>query len=159
MHRAELKTSHLACDKLLIIKNLLSLRDRLVKSKKALSVANAELKTFAKPSVTNSIDSYTQQSLEPIKETITCIESEIRKLIKEDEAFEAQFQLLISVKGVGLVIAAALLVYTRAFKAFDNSRKFATYIGLAPFGKSSGNSTHVPPKVSHLAHKQLKGLN
>lgn len=158
LHRAELKASHLACDKLLTIKNLLSLRDRLMKSKKALSVANAELKTFAKPSVTNSIDTYTQQTLEPIKETIKCIESEIRNLIKEDEALDTQFLLLISVKGVGLVIAAALLVYTRAFKAFDNSRKFATYIGLAPFAKSSGSSTYVPPKVSHLAHKHLKGL-
>lgn len=158
LHRAELKPTRLASDKLLIIKNLLRLRDRLVKSKKGLTVACAELKAFAKPTLCDPVSEYTQQSLEPIEETIDAIESKIRSLIEEDEDLAAQFKLLLSVKGVGLVIAAALLVYTAAFKAFDNSRKFATYIGLAPFGQSSGSSFDAPPKVSHLAHKRLKGL-
>ena len=50
-----------------------------------------------------------------------------------------------------------MIVYTAGFTAFKNSRQFATYIGLAPFGQSSGTSVKVPAKVSHLAHKKLKG--
>lgn len=62
-----------------------------------------------------------------------------------------------SVKGVNLIIATALLVFTVGFKAFPDARKFAVYIGLVPFSWKSGKNLNTPDKVSHLAHKTIKG--
>ena len=158
LFREELKLSELPSDRLLKIKNLLSLRHRLVNSKKGLTVAAKELKTFAQPAVSRQVSQFTEQITQPMSKTVKALENQILLLIEQDEQLNRHFELVTSVKGVGLIIASALLVYTAGFTAFEDSRKFATYIGLSPFGKTSGTSINVPAKVSHLAHKKLKGM-
>jgi len=158
LHREELICSTLPSDRLLKIKSLLSLRKRLVDSKKGLSVAEKELKAFAPLSVSKMVTRQTKNTIKPIKSSILAIEKEVTRLVREEPELNRIFDLVLSVKGVGLIIAAHLLVYTVGFTAFDKSRNFATYIGIAPFGKSSGTSVKAPDKVSHLANKKLKGL-
>ncbi|MEL6864006.1 MAG: transposase, partial [Bacteroidota bacterium] len=68
------------------------------------------------------------------------------------------FDLVTSVKGVGLIIALNMMVHSNCFKAFDSSRQFACYIGIAPFHKQSGSSLNISAKVSHLGQKKLKAL-
>jgi transposase len=62
-----------------------------------------------------------------------------------------------SVKGVGPVIAAFMLVTTNNFISFENGRKYACYCGIAPFDNASGKYQG-KTKVSHLANKRVKGL-
>jgi len=157
LHAHELKLTTLLGDKLLIIKNLLSLRDRLVKSSKGLRVAANELKAFVDPVLSEQVLNFTRPNVELSETTKKGIEKQILQIIRSDDELNRLYDLVTSVKGVNIIIGSAMLVYTAGFTAFDNARQFAAYIGIAPFSKSSGSSVHVPAKVSHLAHKRLKG--
>ena len=62
-------------------------------------------------------------------------------------------------KGVSFVNAVALIVYTLNFRKFGHdTRRIATYRGVAPFGRDSGTTLHTTPRVSHYADKYLKPL-
>jgi len=85
-------------------------------------------------------------------------EQEIQASIQASESLNRLFKLVVSVKGIGLIIGAHLLVCTNGFTAFENARQFACYIGIAPFGHTSGSSIKKPDQVSHLANKKMKTL-
>jgi len=157
LYQQELKPSSLPSDNLLIIKNLLSLRGRLVKSQKGLTTASNEIKKFVSPQLSHDVVKYSKQNLKQIQKTISQLEQRIIQIIRKDDELHRLYQLVTSVKGVGIIIGASLLVYTAGFTAFKSSRQFATYIGLAPFARQSGTSLITPGRVSYLAHKKLKG--
>ncbi|MFC2112889.1 transposase, partial [Bacteroidota bacterium] len=85
------------------------------------------------------------------------IDDQIKDLIKSDDSLKKNFDLATSVKGIGLVIAAFMLVTTNNFTSFEDGRKYACYSGIAPFESSSGNFQG-KAKVSHLANKRVKAL-
>jgi len=156
--RDELKISQLPSNKLLTIKNLLKLRKRLVKYKTGMTVAAKELKGFAPKATSMDVVGYTKVYIRDSRQMIKDIEKEVKRLIDEDTELKRLYDLVTSVKGVGFVIASTMIVYTHGFTAFDNGRQFATYIGIAPFSRTSGTSLNAPAKVSHLANKMLKGI-
>jgi transposase len=78
--------------------------------------------------------------------------------IKSDDSLQENYHLVSSVKGVALINTVAILVATQNFTRFENSRQFACYAGMAPFGKQSGTSIHSKPRVSCLANKKIKVL-
>lgn len=158
LHRTELQASELATDNLLKIKSLLSFRRRLVENNKSLKTAAGELKSFSERAIHQHVSQYSKKAIAENKKLIRKVEAEIRVVIKSDDELQRLFDLVTSIKGVALIIGAHLLVFTNGFKSFTSARKFASYIGIAPFGKTSGDSVYVPPKVSHLAHKKLKGV-
>mgnify|MGYP001798048809 CR=1 FL=1 len=157
MHHDELELSEIISDKLLILKNLLSLRKRLVKSRAALNTASKELQAFEKKVITQQVVPISQKQAKQLHQSIKQIEKRMLQLIRSDEELDRLYDLVTSVKGANLIIATALLVFTVGFKAFTDPRKFAVYIGLVPFEWKSGESLNVPAKVSHLAHKTIKG--
>lgn len=96
---------------------------------------------------------------EAYRKEITSIEKEIRELINSSKELKQTFLILTSMKGIALVNATALIVYTANFKKFDyDARRIAFFWGVAPFGQASGTSLHVTPHVSHYADKYLKSL-
>lgn len=158
LFRDELEAYILPNDNLLAIKGLLSLRNRLVNVNKGMMVAAKELKAFAKPAIHQQIVKHSKETIQCNKQTIKKVEIQIRAHIQQDDELQKLFDLITSVKGVALIIGAYLLVFTNGFKSFSNAKQFACYIGIVPFEKSSGTSVFVPAKVSHLAHKKLKGV-
>ena len=60
--------------------------------------------------------------------------------ISQDQELKQKYDLMLSVKGVGKVLAAMLLVYTHGFNRLTDSRKLACYSGVAPFVYESGTS-------------------
>ena len=62
------------------------------------------------------------------------------------------------VPGVGEQTAIYLIIATKGFKAFNSSRKFACYAGVAPFEYTSGSSVRGRTKVNHMADKKMKSL-
>lgn len=156
LYRDELRPSRLPSQQLLKIKRLLSLRRRLVKAHGGFKVAANELAAFATD--TSRITCLSDQTCKHLDGQIKQVDKRIRALIQECETLNTLFELIVSVKGVGLIIAAHLLVYTNGFTAFQTARQFACYIGIAPFQHSSGTSVKKPDRVSHLANKKLKTL-
>lgn len=154
----ELAHSKVPSDKLLKIKALLSLRGQLVKNNTALKSRIKELKFAADKVCFGLAAKLSKKTLKANNETIKEIEKQVVKVIQNDEELSRFYSLLLSVKGVGIVIAAHLLVYTVGFTAFKTSRQFACYVGFAPFAQTSGTSIAKPARVSHMANKKLKGL-
>ena len=89
---------------------------------------------------------------------ITASEKEMLQIVKQDDELKKLYVLVSSVKGVGFVITMTLLVYTNCFKAFDNARKFACYIAIAPFSKRSGTSLNTSAKVGKMGCAKIKAL-
>ena len=143
---------------LLKIKHLLGLRRRLKKARTGIRVAAQELKAFSDKAVHDQVVEMSSQTVDHIKDQIKVVRKDIREAIKSNPELHRLYKLVTSVIGVNLIIGTHLLVYTNAFRSFTDARKFACYIGLAPFGQTSGTSIHVPDKVSHLANKRLKAL-
>jgi transposase len=91
-------------------------------------------------------------------EEIRIAEGDIKAHIKAHTELQNTFNLLVSIKGVGPVIAAYMIGNTHNFKRFRNARKFNCYAGIAPFGHQSGTSLKGRARVSHLANKDAKTL-
>lgn len=99
-----------------------------------------------------------EKQLKLVKEQVEQTEKQIEAAIKEDEQLQKSLRLLCSIPGIGLVTAVALILVTNNFTAFSDSRKFASYCGVAPFEHTSGSSIQGKTKTSHLANKRIKSL-
>jgi transposase len=143
---------------ILQIKQLLTYREQLVRIRTSLKNSIKSHLQYEqitkKDTVTKDISDQINQYNQRIKQ----IEKEITELIESDQQLIKNFKLATSVKGIGLVIAAFMLVTTNNFSSFENGRKYACYIGLAPFEHNSGTSIKGKTSTSHLANKTLKTL-
>jgi transposase len=143
---------------LIKLKLLLGQRSLLVKTKAAFQVALKEPSSFIDKDLLKEINHQNKQLVANLKTRVEQIEKQIAALIESNSQMKQVYDLLISVPGIGPQIAAYLLVYTRCFTLFDNSRKFACYAGIAPFEYQSGISIKGKSRVSHLANKRMKSL-
>lgn len=71
--------------------------------------------------------------LKTLNDALKGIDNEIDMYIKEDADINKNFSLLTSIPGIGRVVALETIVLTENFMAIDNPRKYACYIGVAPF--------------------------
>lgn len=158
LRRDELKTSDLACEELMAVKNLLSYRTRLLKCKNGLDIAAGELKSFAPAAQRRLVFDDTKQLTNNIQKRIKKVEKEILAILKAHEELWRLYGLVTSVRGVGIILGSTFLVHTNGFKNFKNARKFASYCCVAPFEESSGSSIKKKAKVSPLGNRKVKAL-
>jgi transposase len=57
----------------------------------------------------------------------------IKAVIESDEAVKINYQLLTGIKCLRPLLAANMIAYTHNFTRFSIWRKFASYVGTAPF--------------------------
>ena len=81
-----------------------------------------------------------KNEVENLKDNIKQTDAEMKAIIDTDPAIKRNYELLISIVGVGLVVAVTTIVLTENFKTFTNPRKYASYIAIAPFPHKSGTS-------------------
>jgi transposase len=90
---------------------------------------------------------------------IKAIEAQMKEIIASDAELQRNYDILTSMKGLALINAVALIVYTNNFKRFDfDARKICSFWGVAPFANQSGTSLNSTPHVSGYADKYLKSL-
>jgi len=158
LHRHELMPTQLPSASLLKLKNLFAFRERLVKNQTSLKQTIQDLKDTAHLVDNKFIIKQSEKQLKLIKQQIEQTEKQIEAAIKEDDQLQNSLRLLCSIPGIGLITAVALILATNNFTAFDDSRKFASYCGVAPFEHTSGTSIRGKTKTSHLANKRIKAL-
>lgn len=156
--KMKLKPFILPAKILIQIKQLLTYRDQLVRIRTSLKNSLKSHQQYQQVSDLQFVVQDIQQQLEQQAERIGQVEKQIKEIIESEEGLKGNFTLATSVKGIGFVIAAFMLVTTNNFTSFDNGRKYACYIGTAPFGSTSGTSIKAKPRVSHLANKRMKTL-
>ncbi len=91
-----------------------------------------------------------------LTEQIRLTDREIQGIIENDPALSRNYDLLRSIKGVGLVVAVETIILTENFTSITNPRKYACYIGIAPAKKESGVSVRGGEHVSRKGFTQVK---
>ena len=99
-----------------------------------------------------------QTLMDDLEKAIQAITYEMDEVIASCPVLCRQRELLMSIDGVGRVVATNMIITTEAFTRFDDPRKFNCYAGVAPFSYSSGSSQHSKARVSHRADKVMKRL-
>lgn len=140
------------------LKLLVSHRNRLLRQKTRLAASIAETEQLKRFMDVTFVLASLRQQLSFIKEHVRKCTQAIDQLIRQHQALNHQANLLYSVPGVGRIIAAHMLAFTAGFTKFDTWRKFACYVGTAPFPYQSGTSVKRRTKVSAMANRKLKAL-
>lgn len=142
------------------LKTLFTQRRLMVKQKSDLQRRNKELTALYKdnPLLKKMLDS-DKRIINVIDKEIEKIEAQMKSIIGSDPEVNKVYTILTSMKGIALVNAVALIVYTHNFKRFDyDARRICSYWGIAPFANQSGTSINGKPHVSHFADHYLKSL-
>jgi transposase len=96
-----------------------------------------------------------QTMVEQIAKHIKAIDQEIRRLIESDPTFKQTLLLLLSVPGIGLQLAAHLLIVMQ--ETLD-PRALAAFIGICPIKHESGTSVFSTPTSRHYGPPVLRKL-
>jgi transposase len=143
---------------LLQINDLLTLRDRLVESRKSLKQPIKEFDDAGFKDTAKLIESRCSITLSALNKEIEQIEKELDKIIRKDSNLKKLYKLVTSVPGIGKITALTLLYFTNEFKLYVNANQLACYCGVAPFEHKSGTSVKGRSRVSPFANKRLKKL-
>jgi transposase len=146
------------------LKVLLTTREQLVAQ--ATAHRNALTALRRKPVRTALAEQVHQQLIVQLRQQVKTLEAEIRRLIKQEPPFSQLLTLLLSIPGVGLLLAAHILVLTQfASQPFD-AKHLAAHLGLCPYQRRSGASLRrrarsrgygpgQPRKLLHLAARSV----
>lgn len=136
------------------LKTWLSLRVKLVRERAGYLSRIKEMKTAG-----------CNIGMDQQKKVMACLDQQIKKTdadikahIHANKEIQKTHDLLMSVKGVGAIVAAYMICSTHNFTRFNDARKFNCYAGIAPFTHQSGTSIKGKARVSHLANKDIKVL-
>jgi transposase len=115
-------------------------------------VAMIEEGTTAPPQALVALQSLVS-TLNALNERIDTLDAEIAMRAKEDEVARR----LMSVPGIGPVIATAIVALAPAASAFDNGRHFAAWLGLVPRQHSSGGKERLG-RTTKMGERTLRRL-
>lgn len=156
--RDELMPSILPPATIIQIKHLLSLRDKLVKHRRAYQNGIKDIKDFFNDGDTSLFIETQKRLIVQLNKEIAGIEAKIESILSDDTQLKENYKLIKSVPGVGKIVAYYLIAYTHNFTKFNDARKFACYCGIAPFEYRSGTSIKGRTKLNPMANKMIKAL-
>ena len=139
------------------VKRLVLRRDLLVNYLKALKASYKATILMSDENLIPLFDSHQQELVAIYKKQIKELEKQIKIEISKDPVVKQNDELAQSVIGIGPIISAFLIAYTNNYNYINDGRKFASYVGIAPFENSSGLYKG-KSKTSNLANKKLKSL-
>lgn len=148
-----------ALDKqLLHLKDFVSTRTKLLKQIMSIKVSVNELEGINEKLHQILIEKSLKSAIDGIAKSIKSIEEQIKKIIAGNEAFKRNYDLLISIPGIGHITAVYLIGCTANFAGNPSGKQLACYAGVAPFEHSSGISVKGKTRVHRMANKDLKKL-
>ena len=139
------------------LKVIFSHRERLLKIKHLLTVANNEITVFTSKDACKEMSSDSQALLAIINARIEKVERLMLNILLSDRETKQIYQLITSVPGVGLITGVYLIVVTQNFTILNNSRKLSRYGGMSPEKNESGVVKR-RERVSPIGNKKLKSL-
>lgn len=157
-HSDELKATPALDKELLRLKDLAHARKRLDKQINSIKVYLQELKSGKDADLDAIMEQAHKAALQGLEASLEMVEKKIREIVSGNESLQSNYELLLSVPGIGPVIAVYLLCCTVNFAANRTGKQLASYAGVAPFEQSSGKSVKSRNKVHKMANKELKGI-
>lgn len=141
------------------LKVLVKKRDILEKCRRMMNNAISEdRELYAADAAVQEFYERIQEITATIKELEKDIQNRMDAMAKADEEISTNYSIVCSFKGISVINAVAMLVYTDNFRKYPTANKMATAWGVAPFGCSSGTSIHKPSRVSHMCNHWLNAM-
>jgi len=158
MRKENLKHTKLPSEELIKIQNLLAMRERMVRQKAGYQASLGEYKRVLVQQQQKDLFLLLNNMISALKKQILKADKILIEIIQSNKKLMNTYTLLTSIKGIGVILAANIMVTTICFTKFNDSRKYACYCGTAPFKYSSGTSIKGRTKVSQMANKKMKAL-
>jgi transposase len=140
------------------LKTLTALRSRLINAIKQLKSSLKEGEPFFDKGLQKKMQQCCQHSLKALDQDLVRVNKQLDQIIASDEELNRLFNLITSIEGIGAVTAREVLITTNEFKNIKEPKRYACYVGVAPFHHRSGTSVRGKTRVSHLANKDVKTL-
>lgn len=140
------------------LRQLLSCRRQLVTERRRQQVRIKDTNRHMDRSLQSLFDRMSRQRIKQVDQQLVEVDGLILEFIRSDQQLNQQYQLLLSVDGVGPVLASYLLACTEGFTRFRTARQLACQAGVAPYEHTSGTSIHGRTRVSPQADQVLKTL-
>ena len=86
------------------------------------------------------------------------IDTEIKRLMDQDDTWRGLKKILLSAPGVGLMLAAHTLVLTQGFTQLFTAQQFAAYLGICPYEYQSGKSVYRPARSRGYGPPEMRRL-
>lgn len=91
-----------------------------------------------------------------LTDQIAAVEAEIVPALQQDAAWAAAARRLQTIKGIGLLTAAWVVVTTVNFRVCPSADDAVGYAGLAPLPYESGTSVHGRRRIGHRGNRRLR---
>ena len=137
-----------------IIKSLRQLRNERALAVKTRTAYAAQLKTLEGKAAQKRMEKMVAE----LNKQIEAIEKQMLEVINSDESVKRNYELLTSIKGVGLVNAATTIVATGNFTRFQTARQYAKFCCVAPLSRQSGVSVRNGDHTSKAGHNEIKAV-
>jgi transposase len=144
---------HLRTNKL---KQLLAKRENLVRRKTMHHAQTNDLNKYVHKDLQGLFARIDREQIAALDKSIKRVEAMIKEAIAVEPELQRKYGLLLSIDGVGPVLAWHLLALTDGFLRFTTARELACHAGVAPFEYSSGSSIRGKTRVSKQAQSTLK---
>lgn len=96
-----------------------------------------------------------QQLIDSFDAQIKAINKELGIWLDMSE-WASQVQCLLTIKGIGLLSTAWLLILTNGFSTCEDAEQLASYLGLVPHPLHSGSSRRSHRRVGHSGHARAR---
>jgi transposase len=109
---------------------------------------------------TRAIPEQVRVALAPLVRQVTVLDDEIEKsneAIRQQAAGDATAKRLMSIPGIGVLTASAIIAIIQNISQFSGPREFAAFLGLAPRQHSSGGKEKLG-RVSKMGNRYLRKL-
>jgi transposase len=97
-----------------------------------------------------------QELADFLQRQIAEIDKEIGSILAENDEWNQAAKRLLSIKGIGVLSAAWLLVVTNNFTSCESADQLISYAGLAPRVRESGSSLNKRRYIGHAGSNQLR---
>jgi len=141
---------------ILSLKKLIALRARFVKHRSGFKNEVREIKSMGLLELHQEVIDQSMEMIIILNKRIRSLDNKIKCLISDNPEVKQTFIKITAIKGVGLILGATMIASTNNFKLFDRWRKFACYVGTAPFEHLSGTSYRGRTRVSTLGNRHIK---
>jgi len=138
------------------VQALLATREQFVRQKTANLNAIKALKR--KVIRTPMAEDLFQKNVQQLSAQITQLEQEIERLFRQDPDLHQSLLLLLTVPGVGLLLASHCLITFEKLDQPYNPKVWAAYLGIAPLQKRSGTSVFKPDSSRHFGPSTMRKL-
>lgn len=137
---------------------LLGLRDQMVRNRAGLLGTLKEMEHLLGSPSTDVGCISIKRAIASLDKQVKAIEARMDQVLREDEELSTNYRLLLSLRGIGFVVACQLLYHTQNFRRFDSWRKFSSYCGLAPYEHQSGSSLRKRKQCHWIGDRKMKTL-